>query len=52
MMIIPKDATPTRGEPDAFYTPLVTPKTLDSPAVAAARAKCRLLCREAGTRRA
>ena len=30
-MIIPKDATPTRGEPDAFYTPLVTPKTLDSP---------------------
>ena len=51
-MIIPKDATPTRGEPDAFYTPLVTPKTLDSPAVAAARAKCRLLCREAGTRRA
>ena len=30
-MIIPKDATPTRGEPDGFYTPLVTPKTLDSP---------------------
>ena len=28
-MIIPKDATPpARGEPDAFHTPLVTPKTL------------------------
>ena len=38
-MIIPKDATPTRVEHGAA-------------AVAAARAKCRLLCREAGTRRA
>ena len=28
-MIIPKDATPTRGEPDGFYTPLVTPMEID-----------------------
>jgi hypothetical protein len=45
-MIIPKDATPTRGEPDAFYTPLVTPKTLDSPGSAFRRVP------QAGTRRA